>query len=231
MDNNVFINKNSFTITSTEENVFICDKNIANTIAELNKKGYQTNSSCEGHIKFGWQEINNCDLSLLNKAKNDPRFIVLKINKDSFDYLTPNMLTSIYISFIKDYKFPNLPLGFSLDNDNNQIIRKTINYYDNNHKKTHQELEAEKEKYLNELYKWAKNLPNIANHKPEKTKPQQFCEEVTNLAQKYNLPFFIVTKGASATSNNGCEAVKNARDNHIKWENDHGFDPNEDWNQ
>ena len=27
---------------------------------------------------------------------------------------------------------------------------------------------------------------------------------------------FVVMEGASATSNNGCEAVRNLRDNHIK---------------
>ena len=28
------------------------------------------------------------------------------------------------------------------------------------------------------------------------------------LAEKYDLPFFVVTDGASSTSNNGCEAVR-----------------------
>ena len=46
---------------------------------------------------------------------------------------------------------------------------------------------------------------------------RKFCLEVKELAEKYNLPFFVVTDGASATNNNGCEAVKNARDNHKKW--------------
>lgn len=61
------------------------------------------------------------------------------------------------------------------------------------------------------------------------THARKFCSEVRELAQKYNLPFFLVTDGASAISNNGCAAVKNARDSQIKWEEDNGFDPNEDW--
>lgn len=61
------------------------------------------------------------------------------------------------------------------------------------------------------------------------TKAREFCQKVKELASVYELPFFVVTDGASATSNNGCEAVKNARDNHIRWEEEHGFDPNEDW--
>lgn len=58
---------------------------------------------------------------------------------------------------------------------------------------------------------------------------RKFCKEVKELAEKYNLPFFVVTDGASAISNNGCPAVKNARDNHIKWESENGLDPYEDW--
>lgn len=62
-------------------------------------------------------------------------------------------------------------------------------------------------------------------------KARQFCQEVKELATKYNLPFFVVTDGASATSNNGCIAVKNARDNHIKWETENGYDPYDDWSK
>lgn len=68
------------------------------------------------------------------------------------------------------------------------------------------------------------------NNNDEKiTNARKFCQEVKEIAKKYNLPFFVVTDGASATDNNGCEAVRNARENHIKWEKENGFDPNEDW--
>lgn len=60
-------------------------------------------------------------------------------------------------------------------------------------------------------------------------KARQFCTEVKELAKKYDLPFFVVTDGASATNNNGCDAVRNARDNHKKWELENKFDPYEDW--
>lgn len=60
-------------------------------------------------------------------------------------------------------------------------------------------------------------------------KARNFCIEVRKLAQKYDLSFFVVTDGASATNNNGCEAVKIARENHIKWELENSFDPNENW--
>lgn len=70
-------------------------------------------------------------------------------------------------------------------------------------------------------------MNNKENDKIQKAR--QFCQEVKVLAQKYNLPFFVVTDGASATSNNDCEAVKNARDNHINWEKENGFNPYENW--
>lgn len=60
---------------------------------------------------------------------------------------------------------------------------------------------------------------------------RNFCRDVKELAKKYNLSFFVVTDGASATNNNDCEAVKNARDNHKKWELEHNFDPDEDWRE
>lgn len=60
-------------------------------------------------------------------------------------------------------------------------------------------------------------------------KAREFCQKVKELAKEYNLSFFVVTEGASAINNNGCEAVKNARDNHIKWELEHNSNPYEDW--
>lgn len=62
-------------------------------------------------------------------------------------------------------------------------------------------------------------------------KARKFCQEVRELAQKYDLPFFVVTDGASATHTANCEAVKVARDNHKKWEIENHFDPDEDWMQ
>ena len=62
-------------------------------------------------------------------------------------------------------------------------------------------------------------------------KSKEFCQKVKELAKEYNLSFFLVTEGASITSNNNCEAVKNARDNHIKWELEHNLDPYEDWSK
>ena len=55
---------------------------------------------------------------------------------------------------------------------------------------------------------------------------RKFCKEVKLLAKEYNLPFFLVTYGASITSNNNCEAGRTARKKHIEREKEHGFNPN-----
>ena len=61
------------------------------------------------------------------------------------------------------------------------------------------------------------------------TKAQEFCLQVKRLAEEYNLPFFVVTNGASATVNSNCEAVAHARRAHIRWEREHKIDPEHDW--
>lgn len=58
---------------------------------------------------------------------------------------------------------------------------------------------------------------------------RKFVSEVGKLAKKYNANYFVVTDGASGTSNSGNPAVKHARDCQIEWEKKNGFDPDEDW--
>lgn len=62
---------------------------------------------------------------------------------------------------------------------------------------------------------------------------RRFVWDVGKLAKKYNANYFIVTDGASGTSNgNGGvsnSAVKNARLAQIEWEKNNGGDPDEDW--
>ncbi|MBQ4472206.1 MAG: hypothetical protein II942_03065 [Alphaproteobacteria bacterium] len=65
--------------------------------------------------------------------------------------------------------------------------------------------------------------------KKQLTKAQEFCSKVKDLATCYNIPFFVVTEGASATFNKNSKAVANARKAHIQWEKAHKIDPNHDW--
>lgn len=68
-----------------------------------------------------------------------------------------------------------------------------------------------------------------AGESKDLAKARQFCTDVRTLASKKNLPFFVVTNGASAYSNDGNDAIRHARDMHIEWEKTHGEDPDEDW--
>lgn len=60
---------------------------------------------------------------------------------------------------------------------------------------------------------------------------RKFVRDVGKLAKKYDANYFIVTDGASGTSNNGNPAVANARRAQIEWEKRNGFDPDEDWSK
>ena len=61
------------------------------------------------------------------------------------------------------------------------------------------------------------------------TSAQQFCLDVKKLAEKYGLPFFVVTDGASAVVNKNCPAVRHAREAHIQWENENYINANHNW--
>lgn len=60
-------------------------------------------------------------------------------------------------------------------------------------------------------------------------KARTFVEEVLKMAKDRGLNCFVVTDGASGITNNGNDAVRNAREAHTQWEILHGYDPYEDW--
>lgn len=54
-------------------------------------------------------------------------------------------------------------------------------------------------------------------------KSREFVAEVLAMAKERGLNCFIVTDGASGITNNGNDAVNNARKSHMEWERKHGF--------
>lgn len=84
MDYNVLIDKKTYEVYDDYPDAFICDKDIAYSIAQLNKKGYRTISSCAGHCKFGFTEQNNVDIEFLQQTQNDKHFIIREIKKRRF---------------------------------------------------------------------------------------------------------------------------------------------------
>lgn len=104
-------------------NKFEVDKDIAESISLLNKKGYYTRYSCSGHVK---------DPRMYEKyrVKKDERFndkdlgYILKDDKDNYEILMPNRYTSIYLMFDKKYEFDNVPIGFyTLDDEVTTIYK------------------------------------------------------------------------------------------------------------
>lgn len=47
---------------------------------------------------------------------------------------------------------------------------------------------------------------------------QEFCNDVENLAKKYNLPFFLVTEGTACSSHHGEDAIRNMEQAYMNYE-------------
>lgn len=134
MDRCYFIDKETFEVYEKHPKVFSCDPMIAEAISRLNKLGYTTLASCEGHY-----EIKDYDISCSKE----------------------NMVTSIYILFKEFYPFLDGPEGFNLEKGKGYFtLRHILKYYDAFGNYRHRlEFEQEKEKYCKILTDWAKKLP------------------------------------------------------------------------
>ena len=166
MDHNSIIDRNTFEVTLHAEDhkdVFICDKEIANALALLNKKGYKTIASCSGHYKIEFYEYLKEDISKLEEYKNNNRMIIKEIREKDFDYWQEVDKTIMYILFDKKYNFNNLPKGFELDNTREKTcVEYIINFYDENNKhRTIKDVTREIESKSKELEEWVKLLPRI----------------------------------------------------------------------
>lgn len=144
--NHKYIDKNTFEFV---DNVFEVDEDIANTISILNKKGYHTLYCCSGHVK---------DSRIYEKypaQKVDIDYDSYKI--DDKYILVPPLDTTVYILFVEDYDFSNLPVGFTRDKN---YIEKVIEYYEAGNKKTNSDILKEIKDSNHDLLEWAKSLPS-----------------------------------------------------------------------
>ena len=180
-----------------------------------------------------------------NYIEDTNRYIIVaednnKIVGYLYGYLKDNDITVTKKSSLIDALF--ITLEYRHKGIANQLINEFKNWSKNNNVDTieigvcSQNIKA-RNLYLKHRFKPLKETLIYSFNEEEEEldseidKARNFCMEVRELASKYNLPFFVVTDKASAISNNGCEAVKNARDNHIKWEKERNFDPDEDWSK
>lgn len=171
MDHNSIIDKTTFEIYPYAEdypNIILCDRKIAPTIATLNKKGYLTTASCQGHYLEGCNEQFNVDLSFLEEVKNNKHYFIKEIREDSFDCYSECMCTTTYLLFEKKHIFEEVPEGYELiQNDRNSTVffdgskleHKIYFFDENNRKKSRKEIDDEIDKYCEILNKWAEKLP------------------------------------------------------------------------
>lgn len=163
MDHNSIIDRNTYEVCIDAEDhkdVFICDKEIANVVALLNKKGYKTIASCSGHYKIEYYEYLKEDISNLEDYKNNNRVIIKEIRENDFDYWLEVDKTIMYILFDKIYELNNLPEGFIIDNSRDKTcIEHIISFYDENNKhRTIKDVTREIENKSKELEEWVKQL-------------------------------------------------------------------------
>ena len=163
MDHNSIIDRKTFEVCKDAEDhkdVFICDKEIANVVALLNKKNYKTIASCSGHYKIEYYEFLKEDISNLEEYKNNNRIIIKEVREKDFDYWEEIDKTHMYILFDKIYEFNNLPEGFTIDNGSDKTyIEHIISFYDENNKhRTIKDVTREIENKSKELEEWVKLL-------------------------------------------------------------------------
>ena len=112
MNNQKFINKETWDIVDELDDYIPVDSKIAKTIGILNKKGYVTKSSCAGHHDIRFIDIDEADISLLEEFKRDSKVIIRDVHDDDFDYWMEIPGSVIYIVFADNYKLPSIPEGF-----------------------------------------------------------------------------------------------------------------------
>lgn len=157
--NHKYINKETFEIV---DNVFEVDEDIAQTISILNKKGYYTKYCCSGHVK-------DPRLYELYNVKNDQDFefknfgYIINQEKSNYNILMPSIYTSVYIMFLNNYNFDNLPEGFNKvngDSTDDYVISKQICYYKDGKRKDLNIINKEIKDANDKLLKWSLSLTN-----------------------------------------------------------------------
>lgn len=154
-----------FEISDIPQNYIYADKDIVNTVALLNKKGYATRASCADHptIEFTqWgdekENLDNYMYKILIKLENPEDF-----RKDIVIFQKVEPTTSVYVMFEKEYEFKDLPKGFI---NEGRIIRKEIELFDENKNAYEYQSVMEKiEKANNDLFNWALTVENAQKNK------------------------------------------------------------------
>ena len=158
----VFVNLHNYEVMDKTDDYIVCDEEIAESIAILNKKGYKTIASCAGHNKIFDNQVltwpaNRKDTLFKQK---DLVYIVSEDDKE-IKYVPKLLGVATYVAFDKDYNFDNLPEGFRLRNKDVITISYLHAFYENsehNKRKSDEEINKELKKAQKALLKWAQSL-------------------------------------------------------------------------
>lgn len=162
-----YINNKTFEVYDEDE-YFNVDDLIADAVSILNKKGYKTLFSCEGHDKSYQCYRYTYDISKLDEIKNDSDCTIGKIREKDFDFYVDVKISSTYIKFKGHYNFPCLPEGFSYESDlegddehSGDLIEKIVHFYENGNKRNGKDIYNDIKNANDNLLSWAKKLPNL----------------------------------------------------------------------
>ena len=158
VDNNAYISLDNFDIID-KPLVFICDKEIAEVISILNKKGYKTTSSCGGHNEnYLAFHHRNIDINDLENYKNDTNFVVGRIHNNSFEAFSRQEYTRVYIMFENAELLPSIPSFFEKSKN---IVEAKVSFEENGINKSDKEIEEDLIKCRTILKDWALQLPYL----------------------------------------------------------------------
>lgn len=161
-----YVSKRDFKVHSELKDFIPCDFELAECIASLNERGYETVACCAGHYNPGFYLYQNVKIDELDEYKGDSHVIITEVREDGFDMWSERLASHIYVLFNKMYSFENLPEGFTLEDfeatsgTERCILECDVNYYDENGKMrkmkdVYEELDYRQKK----LTAWAKSLP------------------------------------------------------------------------
>ena len=173
MDNMIYINLDTHEKTEDVPGYIRCDKEIADVIMELNKKGYKTTASCAGHNKSG--SINKYTLPLKDyeewiKTFGNHKLLVRTEEYDdkSFVCISKETTANIYIAFAHNYDFDEIPDGFEVSNFNDGTnLSCRIYYYEDEKEETWEKMKTQKqiddeiENARANLLTWAKKIKPV----------------------------------------------------------------------
>lgn len=154
-------------------NSFECDELIAPVIILLNKKGYQTEHCCSGHLYGDMDEVIYCheDKEEADIFKIFPSTShYYKVGNNCFRLIVDNMISSdCYISFNKSVKeFETLPDGFRQEKTEKgevyisaEIIRlDSSDEYRKLQENNPYSFFEKRTKLMKSLYEWVQKLPD-----------------------------------------------------------------------